>query len=151
METTNIALTLAIRQMLHYCIHHTQPQASMTNRSAEFKFCTLSFYGVEYSIKDRLFCVAVSTSDCHPRGPGFDSRLYPRHFFLDVQGLERGSPSLVRAIGQLLDMRRSEIWLRKLKLMLRDNALLTTKSPVLPSGSNHFSRSWLFGAVPPWI
>ena len=22
----------------------------------------------------------VGTSDCHPRGPGFDSRLYPRHF-----------------------------------------------------------------------
>ena len=22
----------------------------------------------------------VSTSDCHPRGPGFDSRLYPRNF-----------------------------------------------------------------------
>ena len=46
-------------------------------------------------------------------------------------------------------MRSSEIRLRKLRL--RDNALLTTKSPVLPSGSNHFSRSWLFGAVAPRI
>ena len=28
----------------------------------------------------RLFGIVVSTSDCHPRGPGFDSRLYPRNF-----------------------------------------------------------------------
>ena len=60
---------------------------------------------------------------------------YTLEIFLEVQGLERGPPSLVRPIGQLLDMRSSEIWLRKLKLRLRDNALLTTKSPVLSSGS----------------
>ena len=24
------------------------------------------------------YSLVVSTSDCHPRGPGFDSRLYPR-------------------------------------------------------------------------
>ena len=29
--------------------------------------------------------------------------------------------------------------------------MLTTTPPVLPSGSNHFSRSWLFGAVVPQI
>ena len=29
---------------------------------------------------DHLFGIEVSTSDCHPRGPGFDSRLYPRNF-----------------------------------------------------------------------
>ena len=29
-------------------------------------------------IFDRLFGIVVSTSDCHPRGPGFDSQLYPR-------------------------------------------------------------------------
>ena len=29
--------------------------------------------------KDRLFVTVISTSDCHPRGPGFDSRLYPRN------------------------------------------------------------------------
>ena len=29
---------------------------------------------------NRLFSMVVSTSDCHPRGPGFDSRLYPRNF-----------------------------------------------------------------------
>ena len=27
-----------------------------------------------------LFGIVVSTSDCHPRGPGFDSRLHPRNF-----------------------------------------------------------------------
>ena len=30
---------------------------------------------------DHLFGIVVSTSDCHPKGPGFDSRLYPRNFF----------------------------------------------------------------------
>ena len=29
--------------------------------------------------------------------------------------------------------------------------MLTTRSPVLPSGINHFSRSWLLGAVVPWF
>ena len=29
---------------------------------------------------DHLFGIVVSTSDCHPRGLGFDSRLYPRNF-----------------------------------------------------------------------
>ena len=29
---------------------------------------------------DGLFGIVVSTSDCHPRGPGFDSRLYHRNF-----------------------------------------------------------------------
>ena len=29
--------------------------------------------------------------------------------------------------------------------------MLTTRPPVLPSGSNRFSRSWLFGAVAPRI
>ena len=27
-----------------------------------------------------FFGLMVSTSDCHPRGPGFDSRLYLRNF-----------------------------------------------------------------------
>ena len=76
---------------------------------------------------------------------------YTLEIFLEVQSLEQGQPSLVRTIGQLLAMRSSEIWLRKLKLRLRDKALLTTMSPVMPSGSNHFSRSWLFGAVMPRI
>ena len=28
---------------------------------------------------DTVFGIVVSASDCHPRGPGFDSRLYPRN------------------------------------------------------------------------
>ena len=35
---------------------------------------------INYNEYDRLFGIVVSTSDCHPRGPGFDSRLYPRNF-----------------------------------------------------------------------
>ena len=57
---------------------------------------------------------------------------YTLEIFVEVQGLEWVPPSLVRTIGQLLDMRSSEIRLRKLKLRLRDNALLTTRPPVLP-------------------
>ena len=49
-------------------------------------------------VTDGLFCVVVSMSDCHPRGPEFDFRLYPRDFSV-YKGLERGSPSLVRTIG----------------------------------------------------
>ena len=158
---------------------------------------------------DYLFGIVVSTSDCHPRGPGFDSQLhhhqcsaqgqvlhcklrhqgcnsaqrqvfrcklrnlgcsftrdeqvrqlpvafrtipsYTLEIFLEAQVLERDPPSLVRTIGQLLGMKSSEIRLRKLKLRLRDNALLTTRPPVLPFGSSRFSRFWLFGAVAPWI
>ena len=29
---------------------------------------------------DHMFGMVVSTSDCHSKGPGFDSRLYPRIF-----------------------------------------------------------------------
>ena len=34
----------------------------------------------KFTSQDHLFGIVVSTSDCHPRGPGFDSRLYPRNF-----------------------------------------------------------------------
>ena len=33
-----------------------------------------------YIMYDRLFGIVVSASDYHPRGHGFDSRLYPRNF-----------------------------------------------------------------------
>ena len=36
-------------------------------------------------------------------------------------------------------------------MKVEGSALLTIRPPVLSSGSNHFSRSWLFGAVAPWI
>ena len=77
---------------------------------------------------DRLFGIVVSTSDCHPRCPGFDSR-YTLEIFLEVQGLERGPTSLVRIIGQLLDMISSEIRLRKRKLRLRDKRFANHKAP----------------------
>ena len=53
---------------------------------------------------------------------------YILEIFLEVQGLDRDPPSLVRPIGQLLDKRSSEIRLRKLKLRLGDSALLTTRA-----------------------
>ena len=31
------------------------------------------------TLRDQLFGIMVSTSDYHPRGPGFNSRLYPRN------------------------------------------------------------------------
>ena len=37
-----------------------------------------------------LYGIVVSTSDCHPRSPGFDSRLYPRIFSESI-GYEKGS------------------------------------------------------------
>ena len=46
---------------------------------------------------------------------------YTLEIFLEVYGLERGPPSLVRTIGQLLDIRISEIRLRKLKLRFLAN------------------------------
>ena len=54
---------------------------------------------------------------------------YTLEILLEVQGLERGSHSLVRTIGQLLDMRSSEIRLRKLKLRLRDKRFANHKAP----------------------
>ena len=54
---------------------------------------------------------------------------YTLEIFLEVQSLERGPPSLVRTIGQLLDMRSSEIQLRKLKLRLRDKRFANHKAP----------------------
>ena len=39
---------------------------------------------------DGLFGIVVRMSDCQPRGPGFDSRLYPRNVSGDT---ESGTPS----------------------------------------------------------
>ena len=76
---------------------------------------------------------------------------YNLEIFLEVQDLERGPPSLVRPIGQLLYMRSSEIRLRKLKSRLKYKRFANHKAPILPFGRNHFSQSWLFGAVVPRI
>ena len=37
------------------------------------------FKNIQY-LRDHLFGIVVCTSDCHPRGSGFDSRLYSRNF-----------------------------------------------------------------------
>ena len=37
-----------------------------------------------YASDGHLFGIVVSTSDCHPRAPGFDSRLYPRNFSVSI-------------------------------------------------------------------
>ena len=43
-----------------------------------------AFYEITINIRDRLFGIVVSKSDCHPRGPGFDSQLYPRNFSVGI-------------------------------------------------------------------
>ena len=89
-------------------------------------------HGAEYicamKVMDHLFGIVVSTSDCHPRGPGFDSRLYPRNFSGSI-GSGTGSTQPREDDWVATWMRSSKIQLRKLKLRLRDNALLTTRSP----------------------
>ena len=41
----------------------------------------------------RVFGIVASTSDCYPRGPGFDSRLYPRNFCESIgSGTESTQP-----------------------------------------------------------
>ena len=81
---------------------------------------------------------------------GFDSRPYPRNFSGNI-----GSGTLATQppedVWVATWLRSSEIWLKKLKLRLRDNTFLRTRPPVLPSRSNHFSWSWFLGAVAPRI
>ena len=75
--------------------------------------------------KDHLFGIVVSTSDCHPRGPGFDSRLYPKNFSGSIgSGTGFTQPRWVATW-----MRSSEIRLRKLKLRLRDKRIANHKAP----------------------
>ena len=59
----------------------------------------------------------VSTSDCHPRGPGFDSQLYPRNFS-GSRGSGTGSTQPREDNWVATWLRSSEIRLRKLKLTL---------------------------------
>ena len=74
----------------------------------------------------RLCSIVVIMPDYNPRAPGSIPG-YTIEIFLEVWILERGSPSLVRTIGQLLDI-SSEIRLRKLKLRLRDKRLANHKA-----------------------
>ena len=65
--------------------------------------------------------IVVSMSYCHPRGPGFDSWLYPRNFS-GIIGSGTGSTQPRE------DNISSEIWLRKLKLRLRDKCFANHKA-----------------------
>ena len=117
---------------MYYCLPTTQIVIQMCceniNISSLFVTNTLFIY---------LLSVSGSVTAClvqwlaHPTAiqevPG-SIPSYTLEIFLEIQGLERGPPSLVRTTGQLLDMRSSEIRLRKLKLRFRDNSLLTTGS-----------------------
>ena len=59
------------------------------------------------------------TSDCHPRGPGFDSRLYPRNFSRSIgSGTWSTQPREDNWVGTWYE--KYQIRLRKLKLRLKD-------------------------------
>ena len=75
---------------------------------------------------DHLFGIMVSTSDYPPRGPGFDSRLYPRNFSGSI-GSGTGSTQPREENWVSTWMRSSEIRLRKLKLRLRNKRFANHK------------------------
>ena len=60
----------------HRCLSPSGP--GFNTQSSQF--IGLVFFPRLFLTWDYLFGIVVSTSDCHPRGPGFDSRLYPRNF-----------------------------------------------------------------------
>ena len=97
---------------------------------------------------DRLIFIVVST--WHPIRPWFDSRLLPRNFPGSI-GSGTGSTQPREDNWIATWITSSVNRLRKPKLGLRVNALLTTRPTALQSGSNRFSRSRFFGAVTPWI
>ena len=70
----------------------------------------------------------VSTSDCHPRGPGFDSWLYPGNFSGSI-GSGTGSTQPREDNWVATWMRSSEVRLRKLKSMLSDKCFANYKVP----------------------
>ena len=125
---------------MHYPGSTCQGTDLLSGRSLYIHTHTCNLY------QDHLFGIVVSTSDCHPRGPGFDSRLYPGYFSGSI-----GSGTGSTQPREDNWMRSSEIRLRILKLRLRDKCFANHEAPWLPSGTNHISRSWLFRAVVPRI
>ena len=77
---------------------------------------------------DHLFGIVVSTSDCHPRGPGFDSRLYPRNFFGSI-GSGTGFTQPREDNWAATWYEKQRIRLRKLKLRLRNKRFANHKAP----------------------
>ena len=45
----------------------------------DFQFMFISKKEINAYLLYHLFVIVCSTSDCYPRGPAFDSRLYPRN------------------------------------------------------------------------
>ena len=95
-----------------------------------------------------LLGIVVSTSDCQPRGPGFDLG-YTLKLFLERNRTGCTQPREGNRVVNSLTS--SEILFRKRKLKFRDDALLTTRPPALAFGSNSFSRCSFFGSVVPRI
>ena len=81
-----------------------------------------------WTITDHLFGIVARTSDCHPRGPGLDSRLYPRNISGSI-GSGTGSTQPREDNWVAIWMRSSEIRLRELKLRLRDKCFANHKAP----------------------
>ena len=110
------------------------PNASLVHShgATSWKSC-FSLWSMEtmiyiISLNDHLFGIVVNTSDCHPRGSGFDSRLYPRHFYGSI-GSGTGSTQPREDNWVATWMRSSEIGLRNLKLKLRDKRFANHKAP----------------------
>ena len=86
------------------------------------------FYVNSIVLCDRLFYIVVSMSDCHPRGPRFDSQLYPRNFSGSI-GSETGSMQPREDNWVATWNKKLQIWLTKLELRLRDKCFANHKAP----------------------
>ena len=73
--------------------------------------------------------MVVSTSDCHPRGPWFDARLYLRNFSWKYR-IWNGVTQPREDNWGATWMRTSEIRLRKLKLTTRPPSTATWQQPL---------------------
>ena len=99
---------------------------SNTNEGGGSKAHKINFH-YKY-LTDHLFCIVISTSDCHPRGPGFDFRLYHRNISARVgPGADSTQPHEENWVAT--SMRSREIRLRKQKLRLRDKRFANHKVP----------------------
>ena len=82
-----------------------------------------------YDITDRLFGIVVSMSDCHPRGPGFDSRLYPRNVSGSIESATRSTQPREDELASYLICEEAKSGKKKLKLKLRDKRFANHKPP----------------------
>ena len=99
-----------IPENVGHTVHTVHPVIIIT----KINFIISNFELDNFKTTCLVYSLMVSTSDCHPRGPGFDSRLYPTNFS------GTGSTQSREDNWVAIWMRSSEIRLRKLKLRLRD-------------------------------